>query len=273
DNVEDEGKGTSHKTNAEDFLKGNQFVWVPVENFSEFIRYDFKNNKTLDASYKEITPETGKDREVEKMYASVQRYKGFYVGRYEAGIAEGMTKPTDSTLALADGTNIPQIKQGIDVWNRIPWGGTENVEAYDGYQGNDSANGAVKVARSIYPNEPNNTKGVVSHLIYGVQWDAIVRWYKASGINIQDSSAYGNYAGGGGLKVTGAEASYQKNNIYDLAGNVLEWTMEANSSNYRINRGGISTVNGADFPVSYRSNSNPSYWNFSVGFRVVAYIK
>ncbi|MDD2628222.1 MAG: hypothetical protein PHD20_05010, partial [Clostridia bacterium] len=42
DNVEDEGKGTSHKTNAEDFLKGNQFVWVPVENFSEFIRYDFK---------------------------------------------------------------------------------------------------------------------------------------------------------------------------------------------------------------------------------------
>ncbi len=271
DDFADKGKGITHEKAIE--LQGNQFVWVPVENFSEFVRYDFKNNTTLNVSYKEIVPEVGKDREVEKMYASVKKYKGFYVGRYETGIAEGMEKPTGSTLDLADGTNRPQIKQGIDVWNRIPWGGTEAVEAYDGYQGNDSANGAVKVARSMYPDNNKNITGVVSTLIYGVQWDAIVRWYKASGINIQDSSAYGNYAGGGGLKVAGAESNYQKNNIYDLAGNVFEWTMEANGSTYRINRGGLSTVNGADYPVSYRSNSAPSYWNFSVGFRVVAYIK
>ncbi|MDD2628126.1 MAG: hypothetical protein PHR25_04440 [Clostridia bacterium] len=275
DNVEDEGQGTTHQTNAENFLKGNQFVWVPVENFSEFVRYDFKSNTTLGGSYREIIPEAGKDREVEKMYASVEKYKGFYVGRYEAGIAEGMTKPTSSNgLALADGSNLPQIKQGIDVWGNIPWGGTTSVKAYDGYQGDDSANGAVKVARSVYPNNLSNTRGVVSHLIYGVQWDAIMRWYKNSGINLKNSETYGNYSdsigeastGRGELQKTGHNAAWQKKNIYDLAGNIWEWTMEAYTSLSRVNRGGHYSNGGTLYPVSNRYGTNPSfrwYYRFS----------
>ena len=40
---------------------------------------------------------------------------------------------------------------------------------------------------------------------------------------VQDSTGMGNYSGGGGLKKTG---QYVVKNIYDLAGNAFEWTME-----------------------------------------------
>ncbi|MDD2627972.1 MAG: hypothetical protein PHR25_06340 [Clostridia bacterium] len=268
DNIEDEGQGTSHGT----ILKGNQFVWVPVENLNEFIRYDFKNDKVLSIYYEEIMPEEGQNREVEKMYASVQKYKGFYVGRYEAGVAEGMGEPTSSTVELADGTNLPQIKQKIDVWNFIPWGGTSSdISSYDGFRGNDSANGAVKVARSLYPDNSQNTKGLVSHLIYGVQWDAIVRWYKNSGIDVKDSSTYGHYSKVDRMKVTGSSENYQKKNIYDLAGNVYEWTMEADSS-LRIARGG-HYYPGSEVPISTRYSASVVTPQEGVGFRIASYIK
>ncbi|MDD2627272.1 MAG: hypothetical protein PHR25_03025 [Clostridia bacterium] len=272
DNIEDEGQGTSH--NIAEGLKGNQFVWVPVENINEFIRYDFRNDQAPKNDLYEITPETGKDREVEKMYASVEKYKGFYIGRYEAGIAEGMQAPTETTINDADGTKKPRIRQGIAVWNYIPWGGTQDDTAYDWFAGDDNANGAVKVARSLYPDNSQNTRGVVSHLIYGVQWDAVMRWYKASGINVKDSSEYGNYLGGGGLKVTGSEATYQKKNIYDLAGNVYEWTMEAYSWNGRVGFGGAYASRGSIAPVSSRSlYSLPYVAGDNKGLRIVAYIK
>ena len=39
DNIEDLGKGDSSE--AAENLKGNQFVWIPVENFDEFKREHF----------------------------------------------------------------------------------------------------------------------------------------------------------------------------------------------------------------------------------------
>ncbi|MFA5511963.1 MAG: hypothetical protein WC313_05885, partial [Candidatus Kapaibacterium sp.] len=272
DNEVDKGRGTSYEVAKE--LQGNQLVWVPVENINEFIRYDFRSDTTPSNDLNEITPEAGKDREVEKMYKSVEKYQGFYVARYEGGIASGMSKPTSTTIALADGINKPRIKQGLNVWNYIPWGGTQDDMAYDWYAGDDNANGAVKVARSLYSDNIQNTKGLVSHLIYGVQWDAIMRWYKNSNINVQDSSDYGNYLGGGGLKVTGSEEAYQKKNIYDLAGNVYEWTMEAYSWNGRVSFGGNYSSRGSITPVSARALfSLPYVSDDTKGFRIVAYIK
>ena len=36
--------------------------------------------------------------------------------------------------------------------------------------------------------------------------------------------------------ICGSSDSYRVNNIYDLAGNVSEWTMEAKSTSYRVSR-------------------------------------
>ncbi|MDD4375731.1 MAG: hypothetical protein PHR25_03015 [Clostridia bacterium] len=208
------------------------------------------------------------------MYASIKKHNGFYVGRYEAGIADGMTKPTASTTSLANGQNIPRIKRGLYVWNYIAWGGTfSNTSSYEGGPGNDNSNGAVKAARSMYPDDSTNTTGVVSTLIYGVNWDAIMRWYKECGINVQDSTGMGNYAGGPGLKVTGSEETYQKKNIYDLAGNIEEWTMETKDIYTRAVRGGGCVSSSIDGAVSARHAYSPSLEHGTIGFRIIAYIK
>ena len=65
---------------------GNQFVWVPIPEFTEFKRYDFQNNTEISSEYEEESADgIANGTEVEKMYKSVKENKGFYIGRYEAG--------------------------------------------------------------------------------------------------------------------------------------------------------------------------------------------
>ena len=77
---------------------GNQFVWVPVPDFSEFKREhfgteaqkwwkgDFVSNQISENNLYEPTADGISNRtEVEKMYKSVKDNGGFYIGRYEAG--------------------------------------------------------------------------------------------------------------------------------------------------------------------------------------------
>ena len=79
----------------------NQFVWVPVPNFSEFVRHDFGNQNITDdyfinteltsGKYYEPTPNSTNGTtsttaaEVTNMYNSVEENGGFYIARYEAG--------------------------------------------------------------------------------------------------------------------------------------------------------------------------------------------
>ena len=72
-------------------------------------------------------------------------------------------------------------------------------------------------------------------------------------------------------------------NIYDMAGNMWEWTTEtgkydskdANATTYAVLRGGSFRNDGSDYPVSYRDGSDTVDWSgsFGVGFRVVLYIQ
>ena len=274
---------------------GSQFVWVPVENPSLFVRSDWygwsgittENPSSLNINYKE--KET--TYEYTQMKNSVTTYGGFYVARYEAGITETSNKSTQ------DGTVKPVSKNNTNVWNNISWGGTyDKAEAIDGYQGNDKASGAVKVARSMYPNtekiteyalpqEATNNTGVKSTLIYGVQWDAIMRWMKeientsatkASPKNkyILDSTEMGNYLDSDDTNNPAATGinNYEVKNIYDLAGNVLEWTMEAYDTNSRVRRGGSYNNSGSSYPASIRSNKYPDNSYSVVGFRVTLYL-
>ena len=58
-------------------------------------------------------------------------------------------------------------------------------------------------------------------------------------------------------------------NMYDLAGNLWEWTLEYyNASNPCTDRGGSYVCNGSDYPATCRlySTNNGSYYD--VGFRV-----
>lgn len=183
------------------------------------------------------------------------------------------TTTTNESKQTQDGTKKPVSKQGVGVWNCIVWGGKSGDTASDGLFGNDMNNGAVKVARSMY-NTSNTT--VKSTLCYGVQWDATIKFMdEAYG---RDSTDRGNYTGT--IATTGLDTNYAEKNIYDMAGNVYEWTLEAmqyKSSKYgtngRILRGGCYSVAGNKFPASYRTDMPPDTNNELIGFRVTLYIK
>ena len=132
------------------------------------------------------------------MYKSVKENKGFYIARFEAGVV-GTTSSTttnDTNKQTQDGSVKPVSQKGVGVWNFIPWGGTD--PASDGIPGDDNANGAVKVARSMYKND--GVHKVTSTLCYGVQWDVALNFIDPNYISgssiefVKNSREKGNYS-------------------------------------------------------------------------------
>ncbi|MEG1344983.1 MAG: SUMF1/EgtB/PvdO family nonheme iron enzyme, partial [Clostridia bacterium] len=62
------------------------------------------------------------------------------------------------------------------------------------------------------------------------------------------------------------------NNIYDLAGNVWEWTMEAYYT-HRVARSGSYYNSGSDRSVSCRNDYSFCGTGNGLGFRVGLYVK
>ena len=267
---------------------GNQFVWIPVEDYSKFHLIEGYYNGNLGtmlsqatnpsreagASLEAGTPlaknSTAGSIESIEMYKSVKENKGFYIGRFEAGIVGTTDNYNLSTKTKADGSVKPLVQKGVGVWNTIPWGGTSSdTSSSDKLPGDDTKPGAVVVARSLYP-ESDTIHKVTSTLCYGVQWDAALNFIdsnyeKAEGnltSFVADSTDKGNYTGS--IAVTGSSQAYQQKHIYDLAGNVYEWTMEAYNTNYRVVRGGSFYFTGTLGPASYRNHSVPDISDNSI---------
>ena len=218
--------------------KGNEFVWVPATE-STYIK---------DTSFPGYTP-TGEDtlpNGITDETADVVKYGGFYIGRYEAGIPEGDTSPSNKT-------GIPVSKKSAIVWASI-----------------DYTNSKAS-AESMISNEY-----VQTGLITGKAWDTTCHWIEDSlksinaSANLTNSIYYGNYSGK--KSTAGFNENWKTKNIYDLAGNVWEWTSEAYNS-LLISRGGSCSCGGSDYPVSYRNYIGASYIADSIGFRPRLYIK
>ena len=261
----------------------NQFVWVPVENSSDMYGtdstgkkwgklYEFSENgitaknwteqdgvititSTTDFCEPNIINEddsnaitlTQLENEFNNMVASVEKYGGFYIGRYETG-----------NLSQSEAI---VVKNNTDIANKT-W--------YTQYQ----------KSKEIAANS-----NVTSTIIWGCQWDATLRWMYNSGDTDKkkytyDSTEKGNYEGEQGnlyeIIPTGSNLNYKINNIYDMAGNVGDWTMEVYNVNdipYRTVRGYYRfNATGIDNPVSVR-NYEPSINSADdCGSRSVLYI-
>ena len=196
------------------------------------------------------------------MIASVNKYHGFYVARYEAG-KENM-----------NGVNFLVSKKNVMVWRHIEWGDSITDMA---------TTGAVCQARNMYSNL--NNYGVTSTLIYGIQWDMVMRWLSDKVKVFDDSRDWGNYCdskgdaklNSGSLNITGVNEKWKAKNIYDLAGNCREYTMETyiNSSNnmiYKESRGGDFSVSGTAYPASVHYPYVYNWEDFNITFRVALYI-
>lgn len=304
DREEDKYDGVTDKTTYEyaRSLKGNQFVWIPC-NIEEYKKCDTWNG-TLQTNT--ILGNTWWDTTTSKSeLTQIEKYGGFYVARYEAGLAKTISEFTETVIHTGAETiykieDIPQSKAGIVPWNFIDWDTSK------------------KNAESMYNNEY-----VSSGLITGTQWDVILnKMVSKKAINASDltnSSNWGNYRNTvltyngrltkvnyssnrwhipafpkeetkegttgnynkdktyGDLLTTGASSGTEKYHIFDIAGNLFEWTEEdshyATSGQYRICRGGNS-VNASNVnPACYRFNNSISWASFDVGFRVILYIK
>ena len=228
---------------------GNEFVWIPATETNYVKESNFPGaTPTGDYLPSSIADET----------ADVKKYGGFYIGRYEAGIPTGDTSPINKT-------GKPVSKQGATVWTNINYA---NAKAS---------------AESMISNDY-----VQTGLLTEKAWDTTCHWIEDyittlnANSSLKDSKYYGNYLnsqspanveGYGSKQVAGFSDKWSVKNIYDLAGNVLEWTAEAYSTG-RVVRGGDCNVSGDVCPVSYRGGSfGPAYTGDFVGFRSRLYIK
>ena len=229
--------------------KGNEFVWVPAT----------ESTYRKDTSFSGATP-TGDDtlpNGITDETADVVKYGGFYIGRYEAGIPEGDTSPSNKT-----GT--PVSKKGATVWTNI-----------------DYTNSKAS-AESMISNEY-----VQTGLLTGTAWDTTCHFIEdsLSSINakasLTDSRYYGNYRNSlapanenSGIKrIAGFSENWKTKNIYDLAGNVFEWISETYSSDGFVSRGGSYSRSGDDDEVSYRNVNGDLASVDELGFRSRLYIK
>jgi hypothetical protein len=125
----------------------------------------------------------------------------------------------------------------------------------------------------------NASQKVVSSMIWGSQYDAMLKWMKGNKINVTSSSPTDLSIGTTSkntTRVTGGANNGQTvskdklSNIYDLLGNIREWTQEAISTAYRISRGGYYS---GSYAPSSRTDNYPASTFSSYGSRLTLYIK
>ena len=199
------------------------------------------------------------EKEFNNMIVSVEKYGGFYIGRYETGNINQDT---------------PVIQKGNTNISSQTW--------YNMYKRCKNIKGA-------------NTN-VETGMIWGNQWDRTLMWLIETGSKTKeqiadDSTSWGNYYNatfeyvnssgstatkneGSSTRIPTGSAEYTKaNNIYDLVGNVRDWTMEAFSTVSRVYRGGSYNLSGDSLPADYRYNYDPAFSTYNYGCRSALYIK
>ena len=277
--------------------KGNQFVWVPVRDIKDMVMCANNNNKdghtcnivfdgtnisctaagnsteivgklyatetgekfkqnttpytyTKDSGLREPDAVTGYDNKqtqytvddratqlskFKEMAISVAKNGGFYVGRYESSLINRTTRVVAgaaSMSAKADSANM--------------WYG-------------------LYAKQNSYASENGVSSSVVSNMIWGSQYDAIMNW-----IGDLATSNIGYNKNADASRRTGVKPTDKLNNIFDLYGLRLEWTMEAGYTSGRVRRGGF--YNDSTSP-SYRSFYSPFFTNADFSSRPTLYIQ
>ena len=282
----------------------NQYVWVPVPEINEFFRKDGYERGSLqsrvssgDATEPYNLADTSSLTDAEKaalkkeqdehaaMMESVGEYWGFYIARYEAGSSTERKDKANGTTQL--------IASQKDKYPYHYVGCAPSMTSASGdvtFSNRNQGKGAVELSRSIYPESGNY--GVVSTLIYGVQWDAAIKFLSDVQNTTIDPSEpyivrstgmgwYNNYSSENPKHKTGiavgTNVANKVKNIYDMGGNVCEWTMEAYKTTSRVYRGGAYSSAGYEAgyysPASVRRGTSTNWTTDQVGFRVALYLK
>ena len=233
-----------------------------------------------------FTDETAYNNLKNNMLKSVYENGGFYVGRYEAGIGTNRTSDVEKN---ADGKyTIEGMPTPLSKADAYPYTYVTRTQAQN-------------LARNV------NSGDKTSSLMFGVQWDLVLAFMHNKG-NIadstltSDSTTIGNYSNNlwtiknanaqystnygstfticqnpfkkesnlSILLTTGADSSFSVQNIYDIAGNVSEWTLEKTyySNELCAERGGAYLSFGLNDPAAHRNSGTRPAANSFLGFRL-----
>ena len=180
--------------------------------------------------------------EYKEMIESIQKYGGFYIGRYE--LSEAGVQKNQPTLVKTNWYNLYKKCKSLNasdkVETRMIWGCQWDVTC--NFIANKGEQKSITNSSS-WGNHSNSTG------------NAAVKVTE----NGTETNKYGT------KQNTGYSEYWKANNIYDLAGNCWEWTQEADDTGVRAGRGGIYFNNGSSSPASSRSGSSPDNDSISFG--------
>ena len=253
----------------------NQFVWVPVATLADYKRMAYSYNvateetdtatnsikieySSSDSNYfTEALPEDEK--------TSVERYKGFYIGRYEAGDKENTEAKT--LRSSNDVTKTVTIKA-----NQAPYNYVTRTQA-------------VSLAEGFATKQGYKAK---TKLVSSYAWDTTIAFLQKVNSDYGERSE-GNYReiAFSYTDITGASQTKSSSssvliptgqttpvcNIYDMGGNVWEWTTETSSFPgypYAV-RGGDYLCGFAGEPAGYRKVISDGAYD-GYGFRLTLFM-
>ena len=281
-------------------------------NITEFTDEEYKNIETYlhtytneyrkGTSYNDVydvdstagwfTDEAEYNTAKKKMLKSVYQNGGFWVGRYEAGIEENRT-------AEGEATTIPLSKENLYPYTYVTRTQAKVLaEQVESGSYTSSLMFGVQwdlVLKYIELKNPSQKSNLLtdsttignyynSEFILNrgkfAQYGALTNWFDyndnsestkkfVSESQKKEQSSYEN----GILLTTGATEATNLQNIYDIAGNVWEWTLEKTSNISRpcAFEGGGFGNDGSVNTASNRSHGNTSSNNHNIGFRLSLY--
>ena len=204
-----------------------------------------------------------------KMLKSVYLNGGFYVGRYEAGIDTTTGTNRTSNTDKNSGTKTSSLMFGVQ-WDLVLAFMSKDTAKIT------STDVLIKNSTTIgnYYNSTFQLSQTGQYAVYS-NYSLYQTWKPSttSTTNFVDSSRNKiaqSSDGNGILVTTGTSETNKVMNIYDIAGNVYEWTLELTSSDGYpcASRGGIYYSTGSSSPVAYRSSFSTDDSTSTVGFRV-----
>ena len=227
-----------------------------------------------------------------KMLKSVYQNGGFWVGRYEAGITENRT-------VAGEANKIPVTKKNLYPYNFVTRTQAK-VLAEQVESGNYTSSLMFGVQwdlilsfigeKTAATAEEANKDAVKTQIIKDLKNDSTNigvynnKLWNITNVNAKYSIDYGfNFNSCPNpyqktsnepiLLTTGADESFSLMNIYDIAGNVWEWTLEytSDSSNSCAGNGGGFNNWGTENSASSRRKNDTSSCFSGVGFRISLY--